>query len=548
MNPITKIIAPFLPKRALARELNSQRLALLERQPLAMAGTRDTHNKGASRTAKFMRRWLPGLGSPRADLSPAERKTLVARSRDAYRNDPLARAAITRPRTHIIGSGLMLKAAVDHEALGLSVEEGEALNTSIQRAFWTWAKDPRECDLRASLNFYQQQSVALVSSFVSGDCFALTPFRKRRGTRFGLKVQLLESDRVSNPIGKVNSEKLHEGIQFDRDGAEEIYHVRTRHPGETEGVNRAKHRPIRVFGSRTGRRRAMHVFCDIDRPEQARSAPFIAPILEPLRKLEDYSEYEMSAAATTALMTVFIEHESGSELDTNDPDNIPKPWVEGDETTTDTTLAPDELKLGEAAVLDLEEGAKPHLVAPTRPNDKYEPFIHAIIKQIGAALEIPFEELLLYYSSSYSAARAAMLQAWEMYLTRRSWFVAMFCQPIYEVWFDEAVAMGIIPAIGYRDPARRAAYTKSEWIGPKRGAIDELKEARGQAQRLENGTTNLDIETMETTGRDWDGVHAGRVRTHRKLIADGLALPLEAKPTSAAPAPTDEDEEEDDNE
>ena len=82
------------------------------------------------------------------------------------------------------------------------------------------------------------------------------------------------------------------------------------------------------------------------------------------------------------------------------------------------------------------------MVNPGRPNPNFDPFVIAVLKQIGAALEIPYEILIMAFSSNYSASRAAILEFFKVVKMYRAWFVADFCQPIYEEWLSEAVAKG----------------------------------------------------------------------------------------------------------
>lgn len=59
----------------------------------------------------------------------------------------------------------------------------------------------------------------------------------------------------------------------------------------------------------------------------------------------------------------------------------------------------------------------------------------------------------------------------------RAWFVADFCQPIYEEWLSEAVAKGRIKAPGFfTDPIIKDAYCSAEWTGPSAGQLDPTKE------------------------------------------------------------------------
>ena len=102
----------------------------------------------------------------------------------------------------------------------------------------------------------------------------------------------------------------------------------------------------------------------------------------------------------------------------------------------------------------------------------------AIVRQIGIALEIPFEVLTKHFTASFSASRAALEMAWQFFSKRRFWLANRFCQPTYEWVIAEAVASGLLPAPGFFDnPLIRRAYLGAEWVGPARISLDPMKDA-----------------------------------------------------------------------
>ncbi len=492
----------------------------------------ETRWRGASRVLRSMASWLPGLGSPRRDVNRNERRMMVARSRDAMRNHLIARAAITRLRTNVVGTGLVCRAQVDHVALGITPEAADVLNGDLDRLWSLYADDPRECDAEATLNHYQLQALVLVSSMVAGDIFIASPDQERPGCIFSTRLQLIESDRVGNPNDGLDRAELVDGVEFDSLGAPIAYHVCTGYPGEHLSGMTLKWERLPVFGAETGRRRVLHVMADKDRPGLKRGVPYLAPVLEPLQKLERYSSAELMAAVISAMFTVFIK--KNSEFRSG---NLPMSALAEERPGGDDSSDGD-VSLGEGAIVDLGVGEEPMVANPSRPNAQFDPFFTAVVKEIGAALELPLEELLLHYSSSYSAARAAMLQAWRFYSLRRWWLACDFCQPSRELVIDEAVARGLIALPGYADPAKRKAYCQAIWIGPARGAIDELKEANAAGKRIEIGVSNETLETAAMTGEPWQQVFRQRVREVEQrrvnnlqpLPKGGLENPPDPKP------------------
>lgn len=504
-------------------------VALAAAQGTAQASAADlqgTRWRGASRTLRSLQAWNAPVGSGTSDLAGHELVTLRARSRDAFRNFLVGRAAILRSRTAIVGTGLVCRPSVDAETLGLTADEAEAYNTRLRTHWERWAEEPQECDAEATHDIYGLQALALMSAMASGDVFALTPYAVREGGVAGLKVQLVEADRVSNPNDGLDTPACVDGIAVL--GPEPVgCWVRNTHPGDRIDMRMPRWQYYPFFGAETGRRRVLHIWNDKERPGQVRGAPYLAPVLEPLKQLERYGDAELMAAVISAMFTVFIERDKEAF---DDQGNALGPFS-GD------AGANGDIALGNGAVVDLAPGEKAKDTNPARPNVNFDPFFVAVTKQIGAALEIPLDVLLLQFNSSYSAARAAMLEAWRFFNLRRWYLVQQFCQPLYGLLIDEEVAAGRLVLSGYSDPIRRRAWTRALWIGPARGSMDEHKEANAAKTRIEIGVSNEAMETAAMNGEDWHTVYGQRVREIRQRQADGIWVPpATSQPATSEPA------------
>ena len=135
----------------------------------------------------------------------------------------------------------------------------------------------------------------------------------------------------------------------------------------------------------------------------------------------------------------------------------------------------------------LEPGEDMKFAAPTHPQTGFNVFMRSMCEQVGACLEIPADLLLMSFNSSYSASRAALLEAWKAFRMRREWIADDFCKPVYEIWLTEAVARGRISAPGFlTDPIIRQAYLGSEWIGPSQGQLDPTKEVAAAVTAIQH--------------------------------------------------------------
>jgi capsid protein len=156
------------------------------------------------------------------------------------------------------------------------------------------------------------------------------------------------------------------------------------------------------------------------------------------------------------------------------------------------------------------------------------------------ALELPYEVLVKHFQSSYSAARAALLDATRLFRNRRDWLAWSFCQPCYEAVLVEAVARGRISAPGFfSDPAVMQAWTGCDWIGPTPGQIDPVKEVEANTMAVEQGFKTREQATIELTGGDWSANHEVRVREEKMRREGETVLPAPPMPQQARTFPSD---------
>lgn len=485
MNLIDRAINAISPEKALKREVARKKLSLVNS---------GYGNYGANATKKAVIGWTHGGGSHREDIEE-HISTLRQRSRDLYcGGSTLATGAVKRLRTNAVGTGLHLKSTISEEILGITSEEARKLEETIEREFAHWANSTN-CDIERIDNFYQLQQLALLNALLSGDSFALMTTTKRTGSIYDLRIELVEADRVSTPDNETINPLFCEGVEKNANGEVVAYHISKFHPLSFQDREPREWVRVKAFGEKTGRRNVIHVM-NRERIGQVRGVPFLSPVIETIKQLGRYTEAEVLAAVINGLFTVFIEKESASD-DVPFGEAVPEDMQVDSEDEGSIELAP-------GAVIDLGEGEKANMVNPGRPNPNFDPFVMAVIKQIGAALEIPYELLIMAFSNNYSASRAAILEFFKVIKMYRAWFVTDFCQPIYEEWLCEAVAKGRINAPGFfNDPIIKDAYCSAEWNGPSAGQLDPKKEVEAAELRVQGGFSTRERETTELTGTDF---------------------------------------------
>lgn len=507
-------------RRKRAEQLELQGVnRLAHEQPMAFGMTGTSGLATSTRFAGWRPMALDADGAAQYDLADER-----AFSRDLVRTAPVATGAIQTRASHIVGTGLTLQSRIDAEELGLSDEEATAWQSLTERRFKVWAES-NYADALGEQNFYELQDLAIRTHDASGDTFALLANKRRDGWPFRMAVQIIEADRISNPDNQMNTSTLIDGVERRSDGEPWRVHISNYHPGRIVPGGERRWTPIE-FRGRSGRRNVLHLK-KMERPGQTRGRPILAPIIATIKQLTRYSDAEVDAAVNSAAMALFA---------TMDPDAFTDILSDDERAQVLKTASGWDGNLDSGKIVNLMPGESIISPTPGRPNPNFDPFFGAMLNLVAMGLGLPKEVIAKAFNSSYSASRAALMDAWRSWKIERAWLTRRFCQPIYEEWLAEAVSEGLISAPGFfSDPFVRAAWCGSNWSGDGPGALDPMKEAMAAGKRIEVGMTTLAEETVAYDGGDWEVKHRQRVREVGVREAGGLQPPAVA-PSPAVPS------------
>jgi len=474
--------------------------------------------KGASRTRDALAGWQVARGAP-DDLAAYDLPTLRERSADLLRNNALASGSAHTKIQGVVGTGLKLNAGIDRDYLGLDDETADAWEARAEHLWRTWAES-KDCHVKRTLNFFEQQEIAFRAVLAAGDHFVQLTRAEASELPFRLACQHIVADRVSNPHSGIDTDTCVQGVEKTASGAPLAYHVFDGHPQAMRIGAKRNWTRIPAFGANGNHRVTLHLYRALA-DDQTRGIPDLAPVIEPLKQLDRYTDAELDAAVKTAIWALMVRSETGEGL----AGLVGQEWVE--KRSEYYGKNPIDLQAQGGRAIGLFPDDHIEAFDPSRPNSAYDPFVSSIFKQIGVALELPYEVLTKAFQSSYSAARAALLQAWQFFNGRRVWLAANFCQPVYGAFIDEQVAEGRLAAPGYfADPLIRAAYLGAEWIGDAPGHIDETKAVAAAVARVENGFSTVKRETAALTGEDSDQVRRQRDKERRQGAGAAVETPV----------------------
>ena len=524
---IERLLSPLAPGFVARSVASRAQIAAIEHASATASQIDRDDANGTGGASPLLRWWRPMARDAAADILP-HLPMQRAQARALARVNPIAAGAIGTHVDRVIGTGLALVPQPDGRILGMTPEQATEWAEGTKAEFSLWADSPA-CSWDGRATLYEQHRTTHRSRLESGDCFTLLPDAPAatRAMPYRLRLQLIEADRVGNPAGAADTATVAGGIRLSADGVPLAAHLYHRHPGARtlpadggmwvgEWID---------FVGRNGRRRLLH-HMRATRPDQARGVPFLAPVVDVIKQIGRLTEAEVQAAVVSAFVTMVIEQTS----------TAPNPAAVFGDGQAAQPSSDGEIAMGVGAVLGLGAGETAKFNNPNRPNPNLDGFLQAMYTQIGMALGMPRELLTKVFNSSYSASKAALLDAMQRFRAERYWEAQSYCQPIYETWLAEAVAIGRIQAPGFfTDPARRWAYTRAAWWGDSAGSINPKDEVAAYLAAIEGRLMTHERAEWELFGSDWDSTTNRKIAEHQRLDRAGI-LPV---PRAGAAAPAE---------
>lgn len=467
-----------------------------------------------------MRRWYPSSGSADADLLP-EIGTIRSRARDLARNHGVAEGAVQTLTDNIVGSGFRLKSRPNWRALGWTDQRAEEWSNEVEARWSVWA-DSVWCDAAETLNFAGLTALVFRNGLVSGDAVAIPLWLDRPFAPDKTAIQIVDSDRLSNPNGANDRRNLRGGIEIDDHGAPVAYWIRKAHPGDRHLGDSYHSAAWQRIPARTpwGRLRVIHV-AHHERAEQSRGKSAFTSVMRQFRVLGEYTNAELKAAVVNAMVALVTKSSVSQEHLVELLGNNPQALQTYQEGLANRGRASIDFNAG--MIIPLALGEDIAGFTPARPVDSFGPFVDTLFRHIAAGLNIPYELLMKDFSkTNYSSARAALLEGWRFFRGRRRWLTTYWAQPVFELWLEEQVQSGRIEAPDFYN--KRAAYCRAKWIGDGRGWVDPLKEAQAAERRIQIGVSTLEDEIAEQGG-DWEETLEQRAREERRARSLGITLP-----------------------
>lgn len=502
--------------------------------------------EGAETLSRALATWGAPIISADAAINP-DKLVVDARGRDLERNTGYIQGAVTISKDSIVGGEYRLNATPNTRVLGLDEKWAEEFQAEVESKFRLYAESlDYWIDASRKCTFTDLVRLAVGSGVVTGEVLAAAEFFSKDRTRpFFTAIKMIETDRLSNPHGMLDTKTISGGIEKNFHGVPIRYAIRNAHPTDMsadrfEWTWRNARKPW-------GRPEIIHIF-EPCRAEQTRGVAAMVSVLKQMRMTSKFQDVVLQNAVLNASYAATIESELLPEqvygqLGANQ--NSQKFAFDYMTQLGEYLGSAKNVTIDGAKIAHMWPGTKLKLQPVGSIGALGEGFEESLLRHVASALGLSYEQFSRDYTkTNYSSARASMAETMKYMSARKKLFADRFATIIYKLWLEEAISRGMLDTVTAKSPnfyegLNKDAYSCCKWIGSSSGQINELQETQAAILRIHNNLSTHEMETARL-GNDFRDVFAQRGR-EKKLMAEYDLDPVlsAVTPTAASPLNTD---------
>lgn len=480
--------------------------------------------EASSKHSRELGMYNPPMLSADAEILP-EKGTVDNRVRDAFRNDAYVANGARSQQDAIVGEMFLLNSKPENRVLGLDETWATEFQEEVEAKFTLYAEGLRNYpDAQRHMTLTGLTRLAVGIHAMAGEVLSSVEWLRNEPRPYNTALQMIDTDRLSNPPEIPESATTKGGVHRNRFGAPLGYWIRKAYPTDwltnesnewtyvpaTKGLADKK-RP------KWDRQMIIHIIGGQWRADQTRGISAVVSGLKEMRMTKKYRDISLQAAALQASYAASIESslpssEAFAALGGKDFNNMGNAVGE----YAQQYLGHVAQYAGSSRAMQMDGLRIPHLFPGTSFKIQNAGsnsgiganFEQSMMRYLAAAFGMSYEEFSKdYANANYSNLRAAMSNTARRNRVEKRMVADRYASSFFRLWLEEAINKGDITSMPRNAPnwyegMNADAYSACSWIGANQGQIDELKETQAAVLRMKYNLSTLEDE-QGRMGRDW---------------------------------------------
>lgn len=388
------------------------------------------------------------------------------------------------------------------------IEEGD-LGPRLQFAlesddlYEEWSSDPKQFDVEGRLSRAEMERMAMGETVVTGNSLIIRCFRSKYKI-VPLCYQIIEREQLDEsadrPAG-VNTNKILNGIEFDKSNQAVAYHVLVDHPDDNFGTAGSSLLGAGApMGSglrrlRIPAERVIDLAC-YDRPSSSVGASWYDSTGQTTWDRDNYMGSEIRSAAVDAAFAFVAKLNNGEKYGG---------WGFADQTDDEDGDGNRAFKIGQSPVAaTIGKDEELEMIRSNRPNADAPSFLKLLDRDQAGGLGLSYYTLTGdYESTNFSSSRAAKIDEDGRLDPLKDWFGTHVALQMRRDFNAIAAASGAFKSLRPAEfLANERTYQRFDAIGNGRDMIDPFKEGEARTARMRTGISTFREECAKR-GNHW---------------------------------------------
>lgn len=409
----------------------------------------------------------------------SQKKTIGDRAWDLYTNDAATAGLIETLAVDTAGPGLTPIVMPMTKRLGLSSAWEDEYQETMRDLWELWGLSPSKyCDATRRMNINQMMFWAAFSWKLEGIAlFQVKMYKDVTDQRlFSLYLNPIAAHRLMTPYDMIDKPNIFDGVEVDGNGAAAAFWIKKGGNENYSSVYDTSEYFDRMpaYNPQTGWKRIIACYT-VRNISEYRSESVLTSILKTIRDRHDHKDNALVGAIVANLYTLFVK---------------------GGLRTVDTegnTLTEPMIEVNGGTIINGAQNEEPTVIKHDRPGPHFVDMDHSTIEELGMATGRGFEKVLKKWEASFSASRMSLLQASKFDKVDQKVLIDNFCQPVLRYLAEEAVNRSYVNVrqVHFYQNQNKDAYTRTKWLAPPLGDVDQKKAEDADAVALANGSKTV---------------------------------------------------------
>lgn len=476
--------------------------------------------EGASRISQELASYNPASRSPDQDIRPAK-KAADSRARDLTRNDANIQSGVRLRQDGVVGALFLPNPRPNSERLfGREDVTWEDEHADEVTDLWMAAAEGQNhwLDAGGRMTVTEMTRMAVEQDTVYGETTSSVEWIKEGGRPFNTAIQMIDTDRLSDPANKMDL-NISMGVELGKRDQPIAYHIRMAHPSDWQrGMAAWDWKRINAQ-LRWGRKQFIHIYT-MHRPGQTRGMGTMVAAIPEMKMSRQFREIVLQNAILNATYAATIESDLDAASifqrlggsDSFNPDEIQNAiygYMSGYANMLGSVVGGSaNLKMGGVKIPHLPPGSKLNLQGAGQGGPLGSEFEASLNRVMASAFGVSYEQFSRDYTkTNYSSGKMASVETYKAMMTIKRAVADRFASTVYRLWYEEMLNRGAFTTVRRQMPSFYEGFNADwycgiDWVGASRGQVDELKETQAAVLRLNNGLSTLEDETARL-GKNW---------------------------------------------